>query len=486
MAMWGASPDEQLLSPGEYSNQSASLLDEYAHGTRFQELHSTLRSYLFVEAQSAGNTRQQTPEVHDNFLPGEWGPQLLGQHLAECDDQVPLPKKIQYLNTWMSECAPWLDMFDQERHFGIQIPALAQRSNAVLYAMLALAARQTERHAGSAESSKDSLELYSRAISSLAPSINARDPEVVITACVLCVLEMMSVSPSDWRRHSEGCAALFESLGVHGFSGGLLQAVFWCYARMDLCAAIIADGTERPTLPIDKWAIVSTNSLAFTDGQIDPKQSITQIFLEKGGIVPDMHANYAVYLCARVCDLLAQRTRYLELDEDNGCTDDTFRQLWNDLWEELQQWLEMRPLQMQPVQDVDHLQDEQRFPSILFAHWAAISGNQIYHTACILMMEMAPLPTNTEFGVDTHSALWHARRVVGISLTNPHRGCLNNAIQPLYVAGKLFTHRTEHKIIIDLLNHIEACSGWGSRWRIKDLEIFWGYRSGRRLVSKVP
>src|ERR1700761_8248991 len=139
-------------------------------------------------------------------------------------------------------------MFDQERHFGIQIPIRAQRSPAVLYALLALAARQAEKHDCLVGSSQDSLELYSKAISSLTPSISAQDPEVLITACILCVLEMMSVSPRDWQRHSEGCAALFGNLGVNGFSGGLLQAVFWCYARMDLCAAIIAEGAEGTTL----------------------------------------------------------------------------------------------------------------------------------------------------------------------------------------------------------------------------------------------
>lgn len=35
-----------------------------------------------------------------------------------------------------------------------------------------------------------------------------------------------------WRRHVEGCARLIQSLGIHGFSGKLEQALFWCFARM--------------------------------------------------------------------------------------------------------------------------------------------------------------------------------------------------------------------------------------------------------------
>jgi len=45
---------------------------------------------------------------------------------------------------------------------------------------------------------------------------------------------------------------LFEAFNVNDFSGGLLQAVFWCYARMDLCDALIAGNAESTVLPIDR------------------------------------------------------------------------------------------------------------------------------------------------------------------------------------------------------------------------------------------
>lgn len=35
-----------------------------------------------------------------------------------------------------------------------------------------------------------------------------------------------------WRRHLDGSASLILSLGINGFSGGLEQALFWCFARM--------------------------------------------------------------------------------------------------------------------------------------------------------------------------------------------------------------------------------------------------------------
>jgi hypothetical protein len=73
------------------------------------------------------------------------------------------------------------------------------------------------------------------------------------------------------------------------------------------------------------------------------------------------------------------------------------------------------------------------------------------------------------------SKIWHARRICGISSTNEHHGCLNNAVQPLWVAGRLLSHPVEHKAVADLIRSIEGKTGWGAKWRIADLTEVWGY-----------
>ncbi|OAG39049.1 hypothetical protein AYO21_06769 [Fonsecaea monophora] len=464
----------QFVSPGAVSNES--IFDEYAADPRFQQLQTELRSWLVVGANHWDQTRETSPLSPDplSLAPRHKpGYQYLWDHLENrAADQIPLESKIKYLHVWITECAPWLDMFDTERHFGLQVPIIAQESAAVFHALLALAARTAERR-GYTKGSRDSLELYSQAISSLTSSLNTKDPHVMVTACLLCVLEMMSVSPQDWRRHVEGCAALFASSGINGFSGGLLQAVFWCYARMDLCGAIIADGAEATILPIDKWALLP----GLPSSDPGTQEAITREFLTRGHQVPDMYANYAVYLCAKVCDLLARRTRCVEYGEDNGCDRDNFAREWAVLWTELQEWYTQRRPEMMPVKATKSGPESSPFPMIFFAHWAAISSNQLYHTACILMLEIRTEETCDPFDT-VYSPLWHARRVVGISLTNPHPGCINNAIQPLHTAGKFFTHLEEQSIIVKLIDSIEARTGWGSRWRVKDLEAVWGYRRG--------
>lgn len=186
---------------------------------------------------------------------------------------------------------------------------------------------------------------------------------------------------------------------------------------------------------------------------------------------PDMHANYAVYLCSKVTELIADRTRFAELGEQNGCDSFTFEKRWLELWHDLQNWLQERPAEIVPVKSLD----SRPFPQILFIHWAGISSNQLYHTASILLLNSLPRGITPDPGL-SGSAIWHAKRICGISLTNPHQGCLNNAIQPLWIAGRLLSHKSEHLLLAKLIRSIESMTGWATSWRIADLELTWGYK----------
>jgi hypothetical protein len=346
--------------------------------------------------------------------------------------------------------------------------------------MLAISARQMERQ-NKLNGDQSSLQLYQESIRSLTPHLLARDPNIMATCVILCVLEMMSASPWNWRKHLEGCAALFSSHSINGFSGGLLQAVFWCYARMgtlcsspsalpalskfialDLCAAIISEGSESVVLSLESWLPPG-----------DTSANAPSLFQLSG--VPDMWANYAVYLTARVCHF-----RWLELQriqqDLSGHDNEPIIHSWQELWSELQDWRKNRPAELLELELPGHYDRSQssKFPFILYAAPFAISSNQLYHTACLLLLETCPPSMNpVQFG-QTGSKIWHARRICGISSTNEHHGCLNNAIQPLWVAGKLLSHPAEHKEVADLIRSIEAKTGWGGKWRIADLKEVWG------------
>src|ERR1700743_3074330 len=113
-----------FVSPGAISTES--FFDEYAANPRFQQLQTELRSWLFVEATSVNHTRENSvslEEVEANnrqAIRRRPGHEYLLEHVRKSSDKIPLQHKVKYLHVWITDCAPWLDMFDAERHFGIQ------------------------------------------------------------------------------------------------------------------------------------------------------------------------------------------------------------------------------------------------------------------------------------------------------------------------------------------------------------------------------
>lgn len=445
---------QDFLSP-----LAMSINEGYAADPLFLASQEELRALLFNTARSTAPTRAPTPQPGSD--PTDAPNTSSSTHESNYLRQIiTSPRRLEYFTGYLHEVAPWLDMFDTKQTFGTVLPRIADKSEALLYAILALSARQLERTRRVSESF-ESLELYQQSISLMTALLPSRNDEVIATAIILCCLEMMSASARDWRRHLEGCASLFTAFELHGFSGGVGQGMFWCYARMDLCGALISDTTEATLLPLIRWLPSNVHSI----------EQVRALFRRTNNL--DMWANFAVYLCASCTDLLSDRTRFLEMGINNGCDAVEFARRWAECWDDLQHWCEQRRPEMHPIVTISTTP----FPHILFTHWAAISANQLYHTACILLLQHQPARVQLASS-STTSALWHAKRICGISETNPHHGCLNNAIQPLWIAGKLFGHTSEHAALVHLIKHIERTTGWGMSWRIRDLEQAWGYPEG--------
>lgn len=240
---------------------------------------------------------------------------------------------------------------------------------------------------------------------------------------------------------------------------------------IDLCLAMISDGSDTLVLPVSKWIPPNTS-----------EQQAAEMFRSANN--SDMYANYSVYISAKVCDLLCARTRYVDMRESSEFGGgEQFVKRWDGLWTECQTWIMNRPREVMPIETLQPSKEsENPFPEIFFGHWAAISSTQLHHTSCILLLDIKPPTANlytqtSNSGTlnSTSSVHWHAKQICGISMTNLHAGCLNNAIQPLWIAGKLLSHRTEHTVLVGLIRRIERMTGWGVTWRIKDLREAWGY-----------
>lgn len=446
------SPLSQIMQSGN-CDQQIPLSDFHVQdgifvpGSEYLELHSTLRNHLILEARSSVPTRHCTPEQ-------------LGEDLGvqvDTSARIKIPEEEEFLlwKNWLGELAPWLDKFDNQCHFQNNLLAMARSHDHLRYAMLALSARQLERKGATAHKER-SLEFYHHAIHILLPLLPTRSTAVIASCVVLCVLEMLSCAPKAWQRHLDGCAGLMEAVGINGFSGGPEQALFWCFARMDVCGGLIS--CTKTLIPVNHWAT----------GDLD-----ADVRLFRSVPTFDTFANYMVYLCAQVLDILApchHKFGRLGGPRNNSLTDRAFTERWSKLWFYIQDWYIKRPEEMKPV--MEYSSDSSSFPKILFANPAAISGNQLYHTASLLMLQARPPGLRLE--PKPRSALWHARLVCGISINNHHHGAWTNAMQPLWIAGQWMSHPSEHQEILELLERIERESGWPTQWRADDLKEFWG------------
>ncbi|KAK7429351.1 hypothetical protein QQZ08_004163 [Neonectria magnoliae] len=432
-------------------------------GSAYHELHSTLRNHLIQETRSNAPTRSTTPRfeadsLHDTSTTMDDDSVEaipLPDYQTSVDSQLPLLSEDEECALWKNyfdEIAPWLDKFDRDRHFQHILPTMTKNHDYLRYSMLALSARQLELKETTLPTDR-SLALYQEAIHLLLPDLPTRNTAVIATCVILCVLEMLSCSPKAWRRHLDGCASLMEAVGINGFVGGIEEALFWCFARMDVCGGLIS--SVKTLIPVSHWASKRT-----LEADIESFRS-TKDF--------EHWANYAVYLIAHVLDLLAPLpSETLQAPTRN---DPKFRARWLKLWKYICDWHHRRPAPLLPTMTIPS-SDASPFPTILFSNPSAISGNQLHHTASILMLQNQP--PSVRLASKPRSILWHARQVCGISISNDHHGAWTNGIQPLWIAGRCMSHASEHKAILELLGRIERESGWRTRWRADDLKEFWG------------
>jgi len=362
-------------------------------------------------------------------------------------------RQLELWRNYIDEVAVWLDMFDNDRHFQFTIPLLAKSADHLHYSILALSARQLERKRAD-ESHTESLPLYQEAIRLIVKELYTLDTTVIASCVLLCVLEMMSSSPRAWCRHLDGCAMLLEAAGVNGVVGGIGQSVFWCFARMDVWGGFLEDTLTK--IPTSRWCIPSGSM----------KEAVRHF---KTNSSCHNYANYAVFLCASVVNVISTQTGGAETVQQT-----TYLARWNALFDLLEDWYMNRLEKMQPLISYPSDPNDPRhpFPVLLYSSAPAVNGNQLYHAATMLMLQHKP--RGITLARSPRSILWHARQICGIAMSNSDHGASINGLQPLWIAGKIMSHETEHQAILDVLTRIEKDTGWATAWRLDDLKEYWG------------
>lgn len=460
---------DPMVDPDSIFQMSPDVLTDdgiFVAGSMYQELHTTLRQHVFSTAKSTEASRQQSPSrgvVSDGVVLDSNAAQnvTFSQNRLTTDDfgdtEIDLEpgREYQLWENWTGEIADWLDKFDTERHFARTLPVMAKTCSHLRYSMLALSARQLERKSRSVPAAL-TLSLYSAAVRQLIPQLHHKDTFVLASCVINCVLEMMSCSPKAWRRHLDGCACLIQSMNIRADSAGIDKALFWCFIRMDVCGGLISK--ERTLIPVSDWT-----------SQGDFKKD-TIYFLSQDNV--DFSAGFSCYLLSCVLDLLFEPPSLSSPGPQSPRlrNDAQYDARWKELFAVIEHWYTARPPAMLPIVS-QKSREGSPFPTLLFGNGAAISGNQLHHTAALLMLQHIPRNVKRR---SERSILWHARRICGITVCNAHHGCWTNSVQPLWLAGQVMSHGTEHQVIIDTYARIEKETGWGATWRADDLKQFWG------------
>lgn len=442
----------------------------YYPNAAYRELHTTLHNSIMETTRNTGFTRpctqessaRQTPE-RDALLDvdgNEGGSMSLLSDIASlrgCPRNLNISqqREMELWANYLDEVAPWLDMFDNQRHFQHTLPVMAKSAAHLRLAILALSARQLERKNPN-NPYVESLDLYQEAIRLIVQELHSMDTAVIASCVLLCVLEMMSSSPRDWSRHLDGCAIMLQTAGINGVIGGVRQAIFWCFARMDVWGGFLSGCA--PKIPTNQW-LEQRATMSMTVSQFRTSLDF------------DSYANYAVFLCASVLMVITKKHAPLGREQNRG---NSYLAEWKAMFDLLEDWYARRPEKMQPLLAYPAgIDDPKRpFPIVVYGNASAVNGNTLYHTSALLMLQLKP--KDHKLGKGHKSILWHARQICGISTSNNNHGAWINALQPLWIVGKVMSNPLEHKVILDLLRRIETETGWATSWRAQDLKDYWG------------
>ncbi|CAK7216046.1 hypothetical protein SEUCBS140593_002738 [Sporothrix eucalyptigena] len=213
-----------------------------------------------------------------------------------------------------------------------------------------------------------------------------------------------------------------------------------------------------------------------------------------GNMVYTVHK--MLLLCGRILDFRAGVRRQVGVSR---------MQQWHQLAEAANHWYAKRPMAFQPLVDLDlpssvfviadaastedadedairrpkgaPTDDDELhplFPSILFTNGTAVLGNQLYHTAMMLLLQSKPRTAiHEQSGVGggglnggsrpspAWSPLWHAQRVCGIALSNIRRECWDlPLVASLWVVAQTMTYEPQQRALLRGFDALATRMGW--------------------------
>ncbi|KAF8243904.1 hypothetical protein K440DRAFT_31941 [Wilcoxina mikolae CBS 423.85] len=442
----GSSPVIDGSAPYQFINENETIQDQYA----------VITTDTVSPIASPNTLQHRTPSI-----PLSSPSPSLSYHMPV---YRPPPKPITseldafFLDRYCHIVGPWFDLLDSERHFSYVVPHLALSHPLLLLSGLACAAKQ--HYLTSTQRADTALAYYDDALRMLTAAledVSRSSSTAVFASCLLLAhCEMIDASNKDWHLHLSGTFSLVSTQGWNGRSGGLAQACFWIYCRMDVLSSL---ATATPTrLDTSIWL------------PTDDEQALRET---SGAWTVDTWSNYVVLLLAQTHNLLCA-VRH------SPPTQELFKQ-WHLLSSRISAHEQRQPWQFNPLAllDVDPTNDENPFQSLRYVSDAVCAAVQMFDLTRILLLLARPEHSRHErlarFEAQAEAARMYVDAVVANSVFNARDISWVNAVQLLTSAGLALVGWRKRKALVKCLHDIHVRTGWNTRGNVEGLLEWWGW-----------
>ena len=356
-----------------------------------------------------------------------------------------------YLDRYCHVIGPWFDLFDQKRNFSLVVPHVSLDNALLRLSSLACASRQ--HHLVSSSNADTTLAYYDDALKMLTVSLrdeSTSSSTAVFASCLfLAHCEMIGASTQDWHLHISGTYSLIRTHGWHGQSGGLGQACFWIYCRMDLLSSL---ATGEPTrLDTSLWTLDSSSL-----------PGIWEI---------DTWANHSVFILATVHNFLCKIRQ-------NPTFTPSFFAEWQFLNNSMDSHEQDQPSIFRPLVNLPPSRDNP-FPSNLYISEAVSAALQMFDLARLLLLLSRPERSRSEriarFQAQGGVATLYIDRIIASSIVNRHDVNWATAVQLLSSAGHSLVGWRKRKALLECLVDIQSRTGWNTQENVTGLLQWWGW-----------
>ncbi|KAK5166251.1 uncharacterized protein LTR77_008512 [Saxophila tyrrhenica] len=460
--------------------------------------------------------------LSDNNL---WAPEAQIHTSAIITDER--EHEMAYLIRHFTEAiGPWMDLFDQDKHFSNLVPLKALRDALLRNAIAAVAAKQLGRVKGEkpyvgiqcqkpatmevihdvpvtdwfykAANYYDKAiafsRLYLQAISgsfSNPPSPNAQltvssanSDDLLVAVSMFSLYESLDNLEVSWLQHLAGFKTLLTTLSLDQQDTSSVpltpvvtvgrRASFWNFARADYQAAYINhQHTFLNTTDLSLWR--NSGLQLQSDGSLYTNPAAIKNDPTHCREIAETVSHTLLWLLLRVMNYLASDTDAIGPQQR--------RQEWDILTSQLDSWHTHLPATFQPVAQMRHSsrQNSSQLTEVFFTMPVCAASLHLYHFARILLLLHKPLTTSSSDNspvlnallASSAEALKHAHRIIGIALGRPPPAVRVEMLLPLFIAGVCVEDEEERGVVLELLRAIEVDTGCETGGRCEELKRRW-------------